>query len=140
LGKGKKNTLKKKYENCVEKNSYLCIFKVACVGGGCLKCFKMLTCGNLEPNFPPMAFLYCVKQSSGPAEALTCSSEDCINAQQAADASCRQNGNQYLCLHSLSDPSRCALVLTVVHWDLKQREEKYTTSMWLVFCSLRWPC
>ena len=68
------------------------MLKAICIGGGCLKHCKKLTCGNLEPNFPLMAFLYCAKQSSGPAEALACSSEDCINAQQAADASCRQNG------------------------------------------------
>lgn len=68
------------------------MLKAVSVCGGCLKHCKKVACGNIEPSFPPVTFLYCVKQNCGAAEALVCSSEVYIN-EQVADASCKQNGN-----------------------------------------------
>lgn len=51
---------------------------------------KKLACGNPEPSFPPMAFLFCGKQSSGLLRLWLVAQKI---VQQAADASCRQNGN-----------------------------------------------
>lgn len=49
---------------------------------------KKLACGNPEPSFPPMAFLYCGKQRFGLLRLWLVAQEI---LQQAADASCRQN-------------------------------------------------
>lgn len=76
MSKGRKNALKKQYINCIENNSYLYRLKAVRISGGCLKHCKKLACGSLKLSFPPVAFLYCAKQSSGPAEAPAHSSED----------------------------------------------------------------